>query len=72
MFQAFKQWRLVLHLLLGTPKFGVNNQWKVGFESMFRAPLFGFGYGVLLCPWKWFSLLKVLRLRMEIAGWRRP
>jgi hypothetical protein len=72
MFQALKHWRLVLHLLLGTPRFGVNNQWKVGFDSVFRAPIFGFGYGMLLQPWKWISLLKVLRLRMEIAGWRHP
>ncbi len=72
MLQALKHWRLVLHLLLGTPRFGVNNRWNVGFDSIFRAPLFGFGYRVLLQPWEWPSLLKVLGLRMEIAGWRRP
>jgi len=72
MFQALKHWRLALHLLLGTKRFGVNNQWESAFESVFHIPVFGFGYGVLLRPWRWVAVFKVLRLRMEIAGWRHP
>jgi len=72
MFPVLKDWRLVLHLLFGTKRFGVNNRWTVGFESIFCVPLFGFGYGVLLRPRAWASLYKILKLRMEIAGWRSP
>ena len=30
-----RNWKLVVHLLLGTKRFGVNNQRWVGFDSMF-------------------------------------
>ena len=33
-----KNWKLIIHLLLGTYYFGVNNQWWVDFPSMFGKP----------------------------------
>lgn len=70
--QPLRHWRLVLHLLLGTRRFGVNDRRSSSFESMFQRPFFGFGYGVLLAPWKWPALFRILKLRMEIVGWKRP
>ena len=67
-----RHWRLILHLLFGTNRFGVNNRRSVSFESIFQTPFFGFGYGILLRPWQWPSVVKVLKLRADIAGWRRP
>ena len=29
------RWKLIIHLLLGTKRFGVNNQWTSSFDSMF-------------------------------------
>lgn len=31
----FRNWKLIVHLLLGTKRFGVNNQKFSGFDSMF-------------------------------------
>ena len=28
-----KNWKLIVHLLLNTKRFGVNNQWKSSFDS---------------------------------------
>lgn len=28
-----KNWKLIIHLLLNTKRFGVNNQWKSNFDS---------------------------------------
>jgi hypothetical protein len=70
MLKILSHWKLVLHLLLGTKRFGVNNCWSERFDSLFCVPLFGFGYPTLFRPWTWPSVMKVLRLRMEIAGWR--
>ena len=66
-----KHWKFILHLLLGTSRFGVNNGWSVGFNSLFCRPIFGFGYMTLLRPWRWPAVWKVLKLRMEISGWTR-
>jgi len=34
-----RNWKLGLHLLLGTYRFGVNNDWWSPFDSMFGIPL---------------------------------
>lgn len=63
-----KNWKLIIHLLLGTKRFGVNNRWSEGFDSIFTRPMFGFGYGIIIRPWVWKGFYKVIRLRMSIAG----
>ena len=35
----YKHWKLGVHLLFRTYKFGVNNQWWSSFESFFGLPL---------------------------------
>ena len=30
-----RNWKLIIHLLLGTKRFGVNNQWSSNFDSLF-------------------------------------
>jgi hypothetical protein len=62
------QWRLGVHLLLGTHRFGVNNRPAESFRSWLRRPLFGFGWSVLATPWRWPALWRIVRLRLEIAG----
>ena len=61
-------WRLGLHLLLGTRYFGVNNRTREPFTSWLLRPLFGFGWSVLVMPWRWLALLRIVRLRLQIAG----
>jgi hypothetical protein len=63
-----RNWKLIIHLLLGTKRFGVNNRWAEGFDSIFTRPMFGFGYGILMKPWAWKGVYKVIRLRISIAG----
>ena len=38
---VLKNWKLIVHLLLGTSRFGVNNQWTSSFGSILarREPL---------------------------------
>ena len=66
--QIARHWRLGLHLLLGTRRFGVNNRWAESFRSWLRRPCFGFGWPVILMPWRWPALIRIVRLRLEIAG----
>jgi hypothetical protein len=66
------QWRLGLHLLLGTRRFGVNNRRIEAFSSWLLRPLFGFGWLALATPWRWPALWRVIRLRLEIAGFVTP
>jgi hypothetical protein len=61
-------WRLGLHFLLGTRRFGVNNRRSEAFASWLRRPLFGFGWSVLVMPWRWPALWSIVRLRLRIAG----
>ena len=61
-------WRLALHLLLGTRRFGVNNRQAEAFPSWLRRPLFGFGWRVLVMPWRWNALRRIVLLRLQIAG----
>ena len=35
-----ENWKQIIHLLLGTYKFGVNNQWWSDFPSLFGIPLY--------------------------------
>jgi len=65
-------WRLALHLLLGTRRFGVNNRPAESFCSWLRRPFFGFGWSVLAMPWRWPALWGIVRLRLEIAGFVTP
>jgi len=65
-------WRLGLHLLLGTRRVGVNNRPAESFRSWLSRPVFGFGWIVLVMPWRWPALLSIVRLRMEIAGFFSP
>ena len=32
---VLKNWKLVVHLILGTKRFGVNNRWSSNFDSLF-------------------------------------
>lgn len=66
------QWRLGLHLLLGTRRLGVNNRPVESFQSWLRRPLFGFGWMALVMPWRWPALWRIVRLRLEIAGFFSP
>ena len=34
-----KNWKLMVHLLFRTYRFGVNNNWKSDFDSMFGLPI---------------------------------
>jgi hypothetical protein len=61
-------WRIGLHLLLGTRRLGVNNRRVEAFRSWLSRPLFGFGWLVLLMPWRWPAVVGIVRLRLEIAG----
>jgi hypothetical protein len=63
-----RNWRLGLHLLMGTPRFGVNNRQAEAFQSWLVRPLFGFGWSLLWKPWRWLAAARIVRLRMEIAG----
>lgn len=63
-----RNWKLIIHLLLGTKRFGVNNRWREGFDSIFTRSMFGFGYGIIIRPWDWNGFYKVIRLRISIAG----
>jgi hypothetical protein len=63
-----RHWRLGLHLLMGTRRVGVNNRRVEAFRSWLVRPLFGFGWSVLLMPWRWPALMSIVRLRLEIAG----
>jgi len=65
-------WRLALHLLLGTRRFGVNNRPLESFYSWLHRPLFGFGWAALVMPWRWPALWSIVRLRLEIAGFFSP
>jgi hypothetical protein len=62
------QWRLGVHLLLGTRRFGVNNRPAESFRSWLRRPVFGFGWLALAMPWRWPAFWSIVRLRLEIAG----
>lgn len=66
------QWRLGLHLLLGTRRFGVNNRPAESFRSWLRRPVFGFGWSVAVMPWRWPAFWSIVRLRLEIAGFFSP
>jgi hypothetical protein len=66
--RLISQWRLGVHLALGTRRFGVNNRWRESFRSWLGRPLFGFGWSVLLMPWRWPALARIVRLRLHIAG----
>ncbi len=66
--QLAHHWRLGLHLLLGTRRLGVNNRWREAFRSWLVRPLFGFGWSVLVMPWRWPALIGIVRLRLEISG----
>ncbi|MEW6325663.1 MAG: hypothetical protein AB1515_09790 [Nitrospirota bacterium] len=61
-------WRLGAHLLLGSRRVGVNNRWLESYRSWLTRPLFGFGWAVLLRPWRWPALVRIVRLRLQIAG----
>jgi len=37
---ARRYWKLGFHLVVGTYYFGVNNQWRSNFPSMFGIPIF--------------------------------
>jgi len=62
--------RLGLHLALGSRRFGVNGRWREPFDSLMVRPLFGFGWQVTVRPWSWRAAWRVIRLRMDIAGWK--
>jgi len=38
-FYLFKNWKLVIHLLFRTYRFGINNRWWSEFDSMFGLPV---------------------------------
>jgi hypothetical protein len=65
-----RNWRLGLHLALGTTRFGVNNRPAETFDSWLVRPLFGFGWAALVTPWRWPAIWRIVRLRLEIAGLR--
>lgn len=35
-----KNWKLIIHLLFRTKRFGVNNEWRVNFDSFFGVPVY--------------------------------
>jgi len=43
-----KNWKLCLHLLLRTKRFGVNNEWWSSFDSIFGWPIWKIIRGILL------------------------
>jgi hypothetical protein len=55
----FGNWKLIIHLLFGTFRFGVDNKWRSSFDSMFSV------------PWnKRYKLIeryKLMRFRAEIG-----
>ncbi|HXZ25753.1 MAG TPA: hypothetical protein VEI24_05985 [Nitrospiria bacterium] len=63
-----RHWRLAVHLLAGTRRLGVNNRPVESFRSWLCRPMFGFGWRVLAKPWRWPAFWRIVRLRMEIAG----
>lgn len=65
-------WRLAVHLLLGTRRFGVNNRPAESFCSWLSRPFLGFGWSALAMPWRWPALWSIVRLRLEIAGFVAP
>ena len=34
---CLQNWKLITHLLLHTRRFGVNNQWRTSFDSLFSS-----------------------------------
>ena len=40
-YKYFKEnWKLIIHIMLRTYRFGVNNEWWCDFNSMFGLPLY--------------------------------
>jgi hypothetical protein len=58
-----------LHLALGSRRFGVNGRLREPFDSLMTRPLFGFGWSLALRPWAWPAAWRVIRWRMDTAGW---
>jgi hypothetical protein len=56
------------HLAFGTRRWGVNGVRRESFDSIWRRPLFGFGWSLAWQPWRWNAAWRVIRLRMSIAG----
>lgn len=44
----FKNWKLCVHLLIRTNRFGVNNEWWCRFDSMFGWPVWQIILGIIM------------------------
>jgi len=53
-----KNWKLFLHLLLRTKRFGVNNQWWNDFDSIFGLSI-------------WKIILRIITIRPLIIEWNK-
>lgn len=66
-----KEWKQILHVILQTRYFGVNNQWRSSFPSLFGKPPWRITLNILLI----FPLVKNYRrakYRAETIGFIHP